>query len=100
MTEQWLVIFWLAAITFAIRLSGVLVGQWLPQHGFWARALNALPGCLILSLVAVLVFSAGPQEWLAALIALGAALLTRNLPATMVVGIIAIWLIRHMHWLG
>jgi len=95
MSEQWLVIFALAAITLCIRLGGVVVGRRMPQQGVWARALNALPGCLIVSLVAVMVLSGGSQEWLAALVALAVALITRNLPATMIAGIAAIWLIRH-----
>jgi uncharacterized membrane protein len=94
MTEQWLVIIWVAAITLGIRLGGVIVGRRIPQQGVWARALNALPGCLIVSLVAVMVLSGGPQEWLAAAIALAVALVTKSLPVTMIAGIAAIWAIR------
>lgn len=99
MSEQWQVIFWLAAITILIRLTGAMLGQRLPEHGAWARALNALPGCLMVSLVSVLVLSGGPQEWLAAAVALLVALATRNLPITMLVGIATIWIIRRFEWL-
>lgn len=90
-----MVILALAAGTFAIRLSGVLVGQRIPHQGAWARGLRALPGCLIVSLVAVSVLSGGPREWAAGLIAAAVAIATRNLPLTMAAGIVAIWGLRH-----
>ncbi|MCZ4279657.1 AzlD domain-containing protein [Kiloniella laminariae] len=89
------VIFILALATFSIRLSGVLLGQRLPQSGRWARGLKALPGCLIISLVSVLVLSGGPREWLAGAVATAVALLSRSLPLTMATGIATIWLLRH-----
>jgi branched-subunit amino acid transport protein len=96
MSESWLVILGLAAATFTIRLSGVLLGQRIPTHGAWARALTALPGCLIVALVSLSVLRGGPQEWVAGLAALATAILTKNLPITMAVGIAAMWLLRHV----
>lgn len=94
MTEIWWVIVPLAGATFAIRLSGVLMGQRLPQTGAWARALKALPGSLIVALVSISLLSGGPQEWIAGAAAGLAALWTRNLPLTMAVGIVTIWGLR------
>ena len=94
-TENWVVILVLTMGTFAIRLSGVLIGQRIPQHGALARGLSALPGCLIVSLVAVSLLSGGPREWEAGLVAVAVAITTRNLPITMATGIAAIWLLRH-----
>ena len=91
-----MVVFVLAGATFAIRLSGVYLGQELPQHGSWARALNALPGCLIVALVSVSLLSGGPSEWLAGAIAALVAVTTKNLPLTMGAGILAIWLLRQL----
>jgi uncharacterized membrane protein len=96
MTEAWTVILALAAGTFAIRLSGVLIGQQIPSHGVWARGLRALPGCLIVSLVAVSVMSGGPREWAAGVIATAVAIVTKNLPLTMAAGIAAIYVLRHL----
>jgi len=95
MTDTWLIIVVLMVGTLSVRLLGVAVGQKLPQHGVCARALNALPGCLIVSLVSVMLLNGGPQEWLAGAVALTAAIVTRNLPLTMVIGIAAIWLLRN-----
>lgn len=94
MAEMWLVIIGLAVATFATRLSGALLGQRIPQTGGWARALNALPGSLIVALVSVSLLSGGPREWIAGCIALAVAIVTRNLPLTMICGITAIWLLR------
>ena len=94
MNDTWLVILGLAVATFTIRLSGVLLGERLPTTGPWARGLQALPGCLIVSLVTVLLLSGGPAEWIAGCVALGVAIFTRNLPVTMVAGIGVIYLLR------
>ncbi|MFT5508841.1 MAG: putative membrane protein [Hyphomicrobiaceae bacterium] len=95
MTDPWMVIVGLAIATFAIRLGGIYLGQGLPKNGSWARALNALPGCLIVALVSVSLLSGGPLEWLAGAIAAVVAIFTRSLPLTMAVGIAAIWLLRN-----
>ncbi|MEM7067639.1 MAG: AzlD domain-containing protein [Pseudomonadota bacterium] len=95
MTEQWIVILGLAAGTFAIRLSGYFLGSRLPSTGIWARSFEALPGCLIAALITVILVQGSSNEWIAAGIALVAALVTRNLPLTMLVGIAAIWLLRN-----
>jgi uncharacterized membrane protein len=94
MSSAWLLIIALAVATFTIRLSGVLLGQRLPQSGAWARALNALPGCLLVSLVSVALLSGGPKEWGAAVVSIAVAIVTRSLPLTMLAGIAAIWALR------
>ena len=78
----------LALVTFAVRFFGVFAGQRLPQRGPWAKGLNALPGCLIVALVTVLLVDGAADEWIGALIALAVAVVTRSLPLTMVAGIL------------
>ena len=95
MTDPMIVTAALAMATISIRLLGIAVGQNLPQTGAWARALKSLPGCLIVALVAVMLLSQGLLEWMAAILALGVAVLTRSLPLTMVAGILAVWSMRH-----
>ena len=90
----WAVIAALAIGTFAIRLSGALLGQRLPSAGPWARALSALPGCLILAFVAASLAQGGPREWAAGALAAGVAIATRSLPLTMIIGVAAIWALR------
>ena len=73
MDEGWTLIGALAAGTFAIRFAGARLGQSIPTHGATARALNALPGCLIVSLVAVSMLTGGWREWTAGALALAVA---------------------------
>jgi uncharacterized membrane protein len=94
MSDAVIITLLLAAATFSIRFLGVVLGRHVPATGPWARGLNALPGCLIVSLVAVLLARGGPEEWIGAAIALGVAFATRNLPVTMVVGIVVVWGLR------
>lgn len=95
MDDPWLVILGLAAATFSIRMAGVMLGARLPQTGAWARALLALPGCLIVALVSVSLLSGGTNEWIAGAIAAAVAILSRSLLATMAAGIAAIWFLRY-----
>jgi len=95
MDDRWALILGLAAGTFAIRFAGARLGQAIPTHGAMARALDALPGCLIVSLVATSMLAGGWREWSAAAVALAAAVVTRNLPLTMACGIAAVWALRH-----
>lgn len=94
MNEHLVVIAGLAFGTFAIRFGGYLLGAGIPKNGPWAQALQALPGCLIAALLAVILVEAGPAEWAAATVALVVALLSRSLPLTMLAGVGAVWLLR------
>lgn len=94
MTEPWIVILGLAVGTFAARLGGILLGQRLPTGGGWARALNALPGTLIVALVAGQLIQGGWHEWIAGALAATTAFATRSLVLTMAVGIATVYLLR------
>ena len=94
MTETWLVITVVAGLTLLIRVGGVLMGQRLPRHGPWARGLHALPGCLIVALVCVLLSGGSSDEWLAGVIAAAAAFISRNLLITMLIGVAAVSVLR------
>lgn len=87
MTEAVWLIAGLAGLTFAIRLAGYVVGAHLPATGRWARAFDALPGCLIAALVTLLLAEAGHIEGVAAVVAFTVAAATRSLPVTMIAGI-------------
>jgi len=95
MDESWILVVALAAGTFAIRFAGARLGQIIPAHGAAARALNALPGALIVSLVTVSMLTGEWREWVAGALALAVAAVTRSVPATMACGIAAIFALRH-----
>ncbi len=96
MSEIYIITLLLAAGTIASRLAGAVAGQIIPTEGRLAAALNALPGCLIVALVCVLVINGGPNEWLAAALTLSVAIVSKNLPVTMIFGVVAISLLRWM----
>lgn len=58
--------------------------------------MRALPGCLIVALVAVSLVSGGFREWIAGLVSALVALASRSLPLTMAAGILAIWALRRI----
>jgi uncharacterized membrane protein len=95
MTDQWLLIAGLAIGTFSIRFGGYLLGSKLPTTGAWATAFTVLPGCLLSALLAVIIVQGSSVEWIAAGIAFGVAILSRNLVLTMAIGILSVWLLRH-----
>ncbi len=84
----------LAVGTLSLRLTGYFLGFRLPETGAWARAFSALPGCLIASLVTVILMTASTAEWGAAAVALGTALLMRSVPLSMLIGVGAVWFFR------
>lgn len=86
-TEIWWTVLGLGAASYAIRLGGFFLALRLPQSGAWARGLDALPGCLIMALVALMMIKGGVIEWVAGLIALLVAAKTRNLPISMLAGV-------------
>ncbi len=94
MTDPWIVTLGLCAGTFSARLGGILLGQRLPTGGAWARALNALPGTLIVALVAGQLFQGGLNEWIAGALAAAVAFTTRSLVLTMAVGIATVYVLR------
>lgn len=95
MADYWFVTLCLAGATFSLRLGGYLLGRRLPTQGGWAAAFRALPGTIIVALVAVILMRGGPAEWAAALVSAAVAVASRSLPLTMIAGIGAVVLFRH-----
>lgn len=94
--EALLTILGMAAVTYLIRVSGLLLANRLPQRGFVAAFMTYLPGAVLAALVApTLLLKGGPAEWLAALVVLGLHVLTRNLFVAMVGGVVAVFVARH-----
>ena len=49
-----------AAATYGLRLGGLLLADHLPQSGAFRRLMDALPGCILVALVAPGILAAGP----------------------------------------
>ena len=93
-TEIWVTIIGLGGASFAIRLSGFLLASQIPQDGMWARSLHALPGCLIVSLVSLMMLNGTMLEWISAVMVLAIAAITRKPTLAMFAGMVIIAAMR------
>lgn len=84
--SHWFLIATLAIAAAAIRVTGLLAGSAIRRSRF-APILDDLPGAIIVSLVAASLADQPPLTWLAAAAALATAWRTRDVIATMVVGV-------------
>ena len=82
------------AVTVAIKASGLLLANRLPQTGFIAAWMRHIPGAVLASLVAPAIVTGSPAEVVAALATALMFLLTRNLFAAMATGVVAVLLVR------
>ncbi len=92
--EAFVTILGMAAITYAIRAGGLLLANRLPTTGFVAAWLRHIPGAVLASLVAPAIASGGLAETAGAAVVALAWLLTRNLFAAMVGGVLVVYLAR------
>jgi uncharacterized membrane protein len=93
-TEIWVTIIGLGGASFAIRLSGFLLASQIPRDGVWARALQALPGCLMVSLVSLMMLNGTTLEWISAMMVLALAAMTRKPTVAMFAGMMIIAALR------
>ena len=91
-----LTIFLVSAVTYALRLGGLLLAGILPNRGPVRQVLDALPGTILISLVV----PAALQSGTAGMIGLAACLLayfaTKNLLATMAAGVLVVSILRQV----
>lgn len=92
--ESLLAILGMAIVTYAIRSGGFLIATRLPTTGFVALWMRNIPGAVLAALIAPEVLKGGPAAWLAASAAALVYLATRNVFATIIGGVLAIFLLR------
>ena len=92
--EIWITVLGLGFISFLIRISGFILALHLPKHGAWARGLEALPGCLIVSLVTLMMIYGSALEWITGSIVLVISALTHRPNLAMFCGIALIAALR------
>jgi len=85
--EIWITVLGLGFISFLIRVSGFILASQIPKYGAWARGLEALPGCLIVSLVTLMMIYGSALEWITGLIVLVISALTHRPNLAMFCGI-------------
>jgi branched-subunit amino acid transport protein len=92
--EAIVVILGMAAVTYAIRAGGFLIAERLPSTGFMALWMRNIPGAVLAALIAPDVLKGGPAAWLATAAATLVYFATRNVFATIVGGVLAMFLLR------
>jgi uncharacterized membrane protein len=94
--RAWLVIAGAALLTYALRLGGLLLADRLPQAGPCKRFLDALPGTILLALVAPGVYSEGLWGTMAIILTVLATMRFRNVLFGMLVGMAAMAFHRNL----
>jgi len=83
-----------AAVTYGLRFGGLMLADWLPQSGRFKRFMDALPGCILVSLVAPGVLAAGLWGIVAAGCTVLVAARTRSVFLAMLTGMLVVALTR------
>jgi uncharacterized membrane protein len=86
----------LALAAFGLRASGILLGGFIPSTGKTGQFLREMPGTVMISLVAPIVASGGPAEWLATAATAVAAKVTGNLMWSIAAGLGTVWALRQL----
>ncbi|KQU93405.1 hypothetical protein ASC89_25035 [Devosia sp. Root413D1] len=92
--EALIAILGMAAVTFAIRAGGLLLANRLPTTGFVASWMKHVPGAVLAALVAPAILAGGAAEGIAAAVTALVYLVSRNLFAAMLSGVLAVYLAR------
>ena len=92
--EALVTILGMAGVTYAIRAGGLLLADRLPRTGFVAAWMRHLPGAVLAALVAPAVAGGGIAEATGAAVTLGIYLVSRNLLAAMIGGVLSVFLVR------
>lgn len=85
-----------AVATYALRLGGLLLSSRLPQRGQVRTFMDALPGTLLVSLVAPSILASGPSGLLGAACTAAVAYKTKNVFFAMLVGMAIVGLSRRI----
>lgn len=91
-----LTILLMALATYATRAGGLWIASRFDLSDRMETWLGYIPGAILVSLVAPVVFTSGPAEALVAVAVMLAAALTRSLPTAMVVGVDAVVALRSL----
>lgn len=86
--SHWGVVSLLVVAAFAIRVAGLIAGERI-RVSRQAWVLDELPGLIVVSLVASSLIGQPPPTWIAAGVALGAAIATNQVIVAMVLGMLA-----------
>lgn len=97
MSSGWqitMTIFGMAVGTYLTRVAGLFLINRVKVTGRTEAFLKAIPGTILISIVAPTVLTSGPAEALAAVVVAVVAWRSNSLPLAMAVGVAAIWALR------
>ncbi len=80
-------IFLAAVLTYSLRIGGLLLADILPKSGKFKRFMEALPGTILLSLVAPGIVAVGVWGWIAVGCVAICTYKTKNLFFSMIIGV-------------
>jgi len=84
----------MGAITYGLRLGGLLLGERLPRGGRWAYVMNRLPAIIVVAIVSAGLIHAGWRGWVAGAVTAGLSLVAPGLLIPMGAGVAVIALLR------
>lgn len=90
-----LTILGMAGVTYFTRAGGLWLMNRITITPKIEASLKALPGCILISIVAPLILAGGPAEAAASLLVILVALRSKNLLLAMSIGVAAVWGFRH-----
>lgn len=90
----WFTIFLCGAITFGLRFGGLRVANRLEKYPRFQKLLDALPGCVLVSLIAPELLTGGTESFAAGLLVVLVAFATRSVFLSMALGVIAMAALR------
>jgi len=91
-----LVICAMGAVTYLTRAAGLFIANRVRITPRAEAFLSAIPGAVLVSIVAPAACTQGPAEAAAALGTLAVAARSKSLPLAMAVGIALVWALRHV----
>ncbi len=83
-----------AVVTYSLRFGGLILAEKLPRSGRWKRFMDALPGAILLSLIAPEIVSAGLWGGVGAVATAVCAYKTGNTLLSMLLGVTIVALHR------
>lgn len=92
--QVFLTIGFAAIVTYSLRLGGLMLASRLPQSGKWQRFMDALPGTILVSLIAPGIVATGWWGGLGALVTAVCAYKTKNVILSMLLGVALVALHR------
>jgi uncharacterized membrane protein len=96
-TENAILVIALASLaTYLMRAGGLLMAGHLPSGGRIGRALNALPGTILISLAAPGFLSEGIVGFAGGVVTVGISFLTKNVFVAMLAGVLVVALGRQV----